>query len=68
MNPKQKYKAKTHALRSKMREKGQTFGKEKSYFEHSHKERHNIRENAKPGSNARKYLGKGPNIKEPFYE
>lgn len=64
---KDKYKKSQSTIRKSLRDKGYSSVKEKSYFDYSHKERKNIRDNAKSNSNARKYLGKGAKLKEAFF-
>lgn len=61
LDAKTKYKAGQSSARKHFSDKGYTKVKEKSYFDYSHKERKNIRDNAKEGSNMHKYVGSDKN-------
>ena len=57
---KAKYKEGQSKARKHFRDKGYTTVKEKTYFDYGHRDRHNIRTNAKDGSNMHKRLRSKP--------
>lgn len=56
---KKMYKEKHSKLRKSFHDQGYSSVKEKGYYDYSVRERKNIRDNAKPDSNMRKWAGMG---------